>query len=120
MKRVIVAGSRDFTDYALLERKLDAIFLNSKPEEVAIISGGAQGADCLGERYAHVRSLQLIQVYARWNAYGRRVGYVRNKLMAEIATHLVAFWDGKIEGSGTKMMIDLAEQQGLPVRVIRF
>lgn len=118
MKRVIVAGTRTFRDYALLERKLDAIFLRSRPEEVAIISGGADGADCLGERYAHARNLQLIQVYARWNAYGRRAGWIRNNLMADIATHLVAFWDG--QSTGTKMMIEIAQSKDLPVRAIRY
>lgn len=119
MKRVIVAGSRHFNDYALLERKLDAIFLHSKPEEVAIISGCCEGADTLGERYARERGMSLIQCPAMWKAFGRlRAGYIRNGLMADIATHLVAFWDGK--STGTKMMIEIAEAKGLPVRVIRF
>jgi predicted Rossmann fold nucleotide-binding protein DprA/Smf involved in DNA uptake len=48
--RVIIAGSRDFNDYELLKKHCDYLLQNQK--EVEIISGGARGADKLGERYA--------------------------------------------------------------------
>lgn len=118
MKRVIVAGGRHFNNYALLERKLDAVFLNSNPEEIAIVSGCCRGADKMGERYARERGMHLIQVPAMWEAGGKRAGPIRNALMAEVATHLVAFWDG--QSPGTKSMIDIARERGLPVRVIRY
>lgn len=118
MLRVIVAGTRTFNNYALLERKLDAIFLRFESEDVAIISGCCVGADALGERYAREYGLMLIQCPARWDTYGKRAGHVRNTLMADIATHLVVFWDGK--SAGTKMMIDIARAKGLPLRVIRY
>lgn len=35
--------------------------------------------------------------------------------MLSIATHLVAFWDGK--SSGTKHMIEIAQAKGIPVWV---
>ena len=112
---VIVAGSRTFDDYRLLRYKLDQILANKLPD-VVIVSGGARGADTLGERYAQERGLPVKQFPADWDTYGKRAGYLRNEEMAGYADALVAFWDGS--SNGTRHMIDL--MQGKPVRVIRF
>jgi hypothetical protein len=119
MVSVIIAGSRDFTDYTLAKEKLDKIFrlfyLNN--EDVSIVSGGARGADYLGECYAKERGLKLKIFPADWDKYGKSAGYRRNSEMAQYATHLVAFWDGK--SKGTHNMIDLANKNNLKVRIVR-
>jgi predicted Rossmann fold nucleotide-binding protein DprA/Smf involved in DNA uptake len=56
MFKVIVAGGRDFSDYALLEKTLDNLLVNKS--EVEIVSGLANGADKLGVHYA--RSQEVI------------------------------------------------------------
>lgn len=114
MNRVIVAGSRSFANYELLKKKLDKILVNLLPN-VEIVSGGANGADKLGERYARERGLPVKQFLANWSK-GKGAGYMRNVDMANYATHLVAFWDGK--SRGTKHMIDMARQCGLTARVV--
>ena len=48
MKKVIIAGSRSFNDYTLLKTELDKLFV----EPFIVVSGGAKGADSLGERWA--------------------------------------------------------------------
>jgi hypothetical protein len=118
--RVIVAGSRGFNDYSLLRSKLDAI-LSQLEGEVVIVSGGAEGADKLGERYARERNCFVMQMpvsTSLWDGRGRGAGYTRNALMAEIATHCIVFWDG--ESRGSKHMIGIATKLGLPLRVIRY
>lgn len=58
--KLIIAGSRDFTNYSLLERTLDS-FLEGK-FITTILSGCARGADKLGEQYGNERlGLQLRQ-----------------------------------------------------------
>ena len=114
MFNVIVAGSRNFNDYELLTAKLDKIL--SKRDNVQIVSGGARGADSLGERYAKEHNLPLKIFPANWDLYGRSAGYRRNEQMAEYADALVAFWDG--ESHGTKHMIETAQAMGLPLRVV--
>lgn len=52
MFKVIVAGSRDFDQYILLKAKMVHYLSRYKPHEVEIVSGGARGADSLGERFA--------------------------------------------------------------------
>lgn len=114
--KVIVAGSRDFNNYALLNYKLSTILSNQI--DVEIVSGTANGADWLGEKYAEANNLKLTLFPADWDKYGKRAGYLRNKQMAEYADALVCFWDGKSKGS--KLMIELATELGLKVRVVRY
>ena len=111
---VIVAGGRDFKDYAYLKRKLDALLRRYNPDEVAIVSGNARGADALGERYAKERGMRCDLFPADWDTHGKSAGYKRNKDMAEYADALVAFWDGSSKGTGH--MIELACKNKLQVR----
>ena len=48
MFRVIIAGGRDFTDYALLSKTMDE-YLSSISDDISIVCGQARGADTLGE-----------------------------------------------------------------------
>ena len=89
--------------------------LNLLNEGVEIVSGGARGADKLGERYAAERGYGLKIFPADWNRYGKRAGYLRNEQMAQYADVCICFWDG--ESRGTKHMIDLSNRCGLKVIV---
>ena len=111
--KTIVAGGRDFRDYALLIKELNKL---EKIKE--IVSGTARGADKLGERYAINNNIPVKQFPANWDKHGKSAGYKRNEKMAKYAKRLVAFWDGK--SRGTKHMIDIARKQGLKVIVVRY
>lgn len=117
---LIVAGGRDFTNYKLLKEKLDLLLSNTDKEEVTILCGMARGADLLGKRYADENNIDVWEYKANWEKYGKQAGYLRNSQMADEGTHLVAFWNGTVKGSGTKHMIDLATKKGLVVRVIKY
>ena len=114
--KVIVAGGRDFFDYTLLSRKLDAIL--SKKEHIVIVSGMAKGADSLGEKYAREHNLLLSYFPALWNQHGNRAGFIRNEEMAKYADACICFWDGK--SVGTKHMMDTAESMDLALRVVNY
>lgn len=118
MFKVIVAGSRDFADYRLMAEKLDKLLSRKSHDEIVIISGGARGADSLGEHYAREHNLHLKVFPADWNTFGKRAGYIRNEQMANYADALVAFWDG--QSRGTQHMINIARQHGLNVRVVLY
>ena len=45
-------------------------------------------------------------------------GFLRNEDMLSIATHLIAFWDGK--SNGTKHMIEIAQKKGIPVWIFNY
>lgn len=114
--RVIIAGGRNFDDYVLLFNKVQKYTMNMVSFE--IVSGGAKGADSLGERYAKVNKVPLKIFKADWDKYGKGAGHIRNREMAEYATHLIAFWDGK--SRGTENMINTAKELGLKVKVVRY
>ena len=115
--RVIIAGTRDFSDYQLLRDKCDAI-LSAKRQDsnIIIISGTARGADRLGERYARERGYEIRQFPADWLNDEKKAGPIRNAKMADNADALIAFWDG--QSRGTKNMIETAKRKGLAIRII--
>ena len=69
--KVIIAGSRDFNDYELLKKTCDKILINQK--DIEIVSGGAKGADALGERYANERRYGLKIFLANWDEYKKKL-----------------------------------------------
>lgn len=58
--RVIIAGSRDFNNYELLKKSVIEIIEKKTmfPDLTRIVSGGARGADILGERFANEMELK--------------------------------------------------------------
>jgi hypothetical protein len=119
MFKVIIAGGRDFNNYSLLEAKCRALLLtNYKPSDLEIVSGKANGADSLGERFAKDYNIKVAEFPADWDTHKKAAGPIRNTEMAEYANALIAFHDG--ESRGTKHMIDTAKKKGLAVRVVYY
>ena len=114
--KIIIAGGRDFSNYQLLREKCNWYFSRKKP--TAILCGKAKGADSLGEQYAKETHIPIRYFPADWKTYGKRAGMVRNRQMLKEADGLIAFWDGN--SHGTKNMIQIAREQGIPVRVVYY
>ena len=130
--RVIVAGGRDFSDFKLLCKLVDKL-LADKIEQgyhIVIVSGGAKGADSLGEDYTDLRGFEKDVMKANWkdittppvsigeNQYGKYnklAGMVRNHSMGDCSDALVSFWDGL--STGTMDMITYMRGLKKPVRV---
>ena len=111
--KLIIAGSRTFTDYQLLCQVLGP----DTHRITEVLHGGARGADQLGFRWAvrhHVRSRCFA---AAWARFGRSAGIRRNQQLAQAGDVLVAFWDG--QSPGTRHLIGCMQQLGKPVVVIR-
>lgn len=85
MVKVIIAGSRNFYDYNKVEDTVIHYFMSHgiSKNNVEIISGGARGADKLGERLAISYGLELSIFPAKWEDYGKAAGMIRNKKMAD-------------------------------------
>lgn len=119
--RCVIAGGRDIEDMSALIAALDACPWSHEIREV--VSGGARGADALGERLAHRRRWHVTIFRADWEGEGKAAGPLRNRRMATYAARcpagggLVALWDGK--SKGTKNMIAEAKRAGLRVFVWR-
>jgi hypothetical protein len=115
---LIIAGGRDFTDYAMMEKAFMKFVGDTDDQSITIISGTAGGADRLGERIAKEYGLPLLQMPANWNKHGKSAGYIRNAEMAVQGTHLLAMWDG--QSRGTKHMIETAMKQALTIEVVMY
>lgn len=123
---IIIAGSRNFDDYELLKYEVTRIIKEAGDAEkhIRIISGGARGADRLGEQFASEFGYDIERFPADWDRYGKQAGFLRNVEMAEAAVQggndgrLIAFWDGM--SRGTRHMIDTALKYGLTIHIIHF
>lgn len=79
--KVIIAGSRNFEDYALMSEKLNDLFVHSSEfngSVIKIISGMANGADTLAIRYADEHKMTKVLFPANWKSYPRIAGFLRN------------------------------------------
>jgi hypothetical protein len=117
--KVIIAGSRGFSNYRLLREQCNKFLREKrKTSNIIIVSGHARGADFYGEKYAQDEGFDLEIYPAQWDKFGKRAGYRRNEQMAEVADALIAFWDGS--SRGTKHMIDIMNEKNLLVRVVEY
>lgn len=118
--KIIVAGGRDFNNYDLLENKLNFYLSNKNNQgyDITIISGRANGADSLGEKYAINKGYNIEYYPADWDKYGKSAGYKRNVQMANAADACVVFWDGKSKGS--EHMINIAKAKNLPLKIVKY
>lgn len=116
--KIIIAGSRTFTNQGLLLDKVAHRLLNKIQANITVVSGGAQGADKEGEKLAIARGWSILKMPAEWDRYGKSAGYRRNEEMAVVADELIAFWDGN--SRGTKHMIDIMMRARKPTHIFFF
>lgn len=112
--KLAIVGTRNFQDYDLLVR----IVAKVKSPIDEIVSGGARGADTLAERYAREHNIPMKVFPAKWDRYGKKAGYTRNKEIVDYCDGLIAFWDGY--SKGTKHSIDLCVETKKPYKVINY
>ena len=116
IKRVVIAGCRDYNNYDEAKKFIDFCLSNVRKENnIVVLSGCASGADAIGERYAEENGFRVEKYPADWKTYGRSAGPRRNKQMAEVGDYVICFWDEA--SNGTKSMIDYARKCGKPVKI---
>lgn len=121
MYRVLVTGSREWTDRDLLERVLGNV-LSLCP--LVIVHGKCpRGADKMASAWVAAARAQNFNVTeephpADWKRYHNGAGPIRNQEMADLGADVVyAFFAG--DGTGSKGTADCArraEKAGLQVR----
>lgn len=113
--RVLVCGSRDFSDEAHLDHILNRVL--AKHPALVVVEGCANGADRMAEKWAAAHGVPVEHFPALWNVHGRRAGYVRNMAMANTQPDgVIAFFRDPAEPSpGTAMMCRISRDAGIPV-----
>lgn len=120
-KRVVVAGSRGFSDYVTFSNTLMSLLkgLGWDPADPAkdfeIVQGEAKGPDTMAREFAAQYGIPCKAFPAQWDnvelpnavikrnrfdrPYNAAAGHWRNGQMARYGTHLALFWDGRSKGS---------------------
>lgn len=131
--RVLIAGSRRWSDYPLFSvtmwKYLD--FIGADQSNCLIVSGAAYtGADDLAIRFCEEHGWDWVEFPAKWEdldapgavirtnkrgqPYNVKAGFDRNREMKEVATHLLAFWD--YVSPGTRDMIALCSHDDAGIK----
>lgn len=117
----MVCGSRTFKDEKFLIEHL-APFVARGGGPPVIIQGAARGADSLAAAWGRRVFAEVLAFPANWKKHGRGAGFVRNRQMLEEGKPdlVVAFVDKDLrESKGTKHMVSIAAEAGVPVYVYR-
>lgn len=112
--KVGVVGSRGFNNYDMVRKELNQL---SDVIDL-IVSGGAKGADSLGEKWAIENGKQTLIFKPDWAKYGKRAGFLRNEDIVKNSDYVIAFWDGV--SPGTKNSINLCEKFNIPVKIVNY
>jgi YspA, cpYpsA-related SLOG family len=113
---VAIVGSRGFTNRHVIEGAIRRWMVLS-PEGLTIVSGGARGADSLGEDIARALNLRTIIHLPDWDTHGKAAGFIRNRDIVRDADVVLAFLQPGPATRGTSHTISLARDAGKMVYV---
>lgn len=105
--KVAVVGSRNLTINNLGD------YLPKDTTE--IVSGGARGIDRCARVYANTHNIKLTEFLPEYERYGRSAPLKRNLQIIRYADMVLAFWDGK--SNGTRFVIENCKKENVPVKV---
>jgi hypothetical protein len=105
--KIGIIGSRTFDNYNFLEEQ---ILKNFNIDDITlIVSGGANGADKLGENFAKNYKIRTLIFLPDWKSYGKSAGFKRNHDIINNSDIVIAFWN--YESKGTENSIKLCEKK---------
>lgn len=118
LRYLAVVGSRAYDDFDRIDLGVGETLLDFKliySDFQAMVSGGAKGVDAVacGRHHqdtttytlAKSHGLPAIICQADWDRYPKTAGFLRNRVVMDIATHIVAFVGHR--SNDTRNMIDL-------------
>lgn len=122
--RVVVTGSRTWTDQDTIFGALDLIAEAARTAGVPLIvaHGNARGADMLAEEWVLKRKadgwpVEVQRYPAEWAQYGKRAGFLRNERMLKPGADVVLAFI--LDNSkGATQCASLAEAEGIPTQRI--
>jgi hypothetical protein len=111
-----IVGSREFRNYKQLCDTVNRI--RKKLNVKFIVSGGAQGADRLGEKYAKEHGIKLINLLPDWKKHGKKAGIMRNEDIVNASDYVLCFYDG--ESKGTRNTIERTKKTRKVLEIIYY
>lgn len=122
MFRLLISGSRDWSDKLTITREL-AVFAREHGKDVVLVSGATYtGSDAMCESVAKTFEWIIETHPAKWNkqengSYNRRAGFQRNELMINLGADacLAFIKNGSV---GASQAIGLAEKAEITTKVV--
>lgn len=113
--RVVVCGSRDWTDFECIQVAL--IDLEDLGEPIEIIHGACPtGADHYADIVADALGFTVRRFPADWKTHGKAAGPIRNREMLNLLPDRVLAFQ-RNGSRGTQGTINEARRRGIPVEV---
>lgn len=120
MKRILICGSREWSDPKPVAWVLAG--MTARFGEITVIHGAARGADSIAAKVATHLLLPVEAYPADWNAHGKAAGPKRNEqMLATGIDYVVAFKDGfdhSLSRGGTEHMVRIARLAGVPTYIM--
>ena len=113
-KSIAIIGSKSFNDYNLLKSAMMPYI--DKCDNM--ISGYSKGADKLGEKWADEYDIEKLIFKPDYEKHKESAEIIRNKTIIDNSDLIFCFWDGS--SKGTKYSIDLAQELGKDILIVRF
>jgi len=114
--RLLVTGSRDWSNEATIYAALDSFAEHGRP---TLVHGACRGADTIAADYWTSLGLTTEPHPANWTRYGRRrAGVIRNQQMVQLgADWCLAFILN--ESAGASNCVKLCKAAGIPTTIYR-
>jgi hypothetical protein len=116
-RRILICGSRDFSDWNALKKITDT-FVDGD----VLIEGEAHGADRMSRWLIEQRKkaglkVEILSYPADWKKYGKSAGPTRNlQMLFEGKPDIVyAFYSSKTPSRGTSHMVSISKAKGVKV-----
>lgn len=110
--KVLVCGSRDFSNEFAASLIIDAFVRDNIPKGSIVIHGNARGGDRIAALSASRHGSEVVACDADWETYGKRAGFIRNLEMLDMNPDwVVGFWNGT--SKGCRHTLGEAEKRGI-------
>lgn len=115
--RVLVTGSRTWTNVEELEKQLSFALTTHRGRMVLVHGACPSGADAIADRWARRNDVPVEAYPADWDGQGKSAGFIRNGIMVNTRPDIVLSFN-RMNSRGTEHCTAAAEYAGL--KVLRF
>lgn len=116
MPTILICGDRNWDDREMMEYTLE--MFEGIPN-LTFVHGDARGADKMAGDILTKMGHKVVAYPADWDKYGKKAGPIRNRTMFEQAKPdlAIAFHKEIWNSKGTKHMVNLLKEKGVPVTI---